>query len=255
MADDDATLIYVPGDGAETRTFVLPAAKLVWLRRGLKAGAALALGIAVSWVYFGMQWLRVDQLEGRIGELEVEAEQVEVLRATLEELESRYSQIRALFGSGADGIASEVWLPPPAGGGRGGSPADQQNPEPTAWPLTQRGFVTQTLLEGTAPDRHPGLDIAVAADSYIRAAGAGTVAEVGEDPVYGRFVVLDHGNGYRTRYAHANLLLVTEGTQVLRREIIALSGSTGRSSAPHLHFEVHLDGQPVDPLTLVQPPA
>lgn len=254
MADDDTTFIYVPGDGADTRTFVVPAQRVRWLKRGLKSAVVIGGLLIVSWGYFAMRSMRVSRLENRIVELEREAEQMVVLRATLEELESQYSQIRALFGSGEDGIASEVWLPPPAGGASGGG-GDQENPEPTAWPLTQRGFVTQTLLEGADPGSHPGLDIAVAADSYIRAAGAGTVAEVGDDPIYGRFVVLDHGNGYRTRYAHANLLLVTEGTPVRRREIIALSGNTGRSSAPHLHFEVHLDGQPVDPLTLVQPPA
>lgn len=254
MTEEETTLIYVPGNGAETRTFVVSARRMRWIRRGLKAGAVVGGLLIVSWGYFATRSVRVSGLEDRIVELEREAEQVEVLSATLEELESRYGQIQAIFGSGTDGIASEVWLPPPAGGGGDGA-GDQENPEPTAWPLTQRGFVTQTLLEGSAPDRHPGLDIAVPADSYIRAAGAGVVEEVGDDPIYGRFVVLDHGNGYRTRYAHANLLLVTEGSTVRRREIIALSGNTGRSSAPHLHFEVHLDGEPVDPLTLVQPPA
>lgn len=254
MAEEDGTVIYVPGNGAETRTWVIPARRMPWIRRGLKGGAVLLVLFVMSWAYFAMRSLHIDRLEARIQELESDAEQVEVLRATLEQLESRYAQIRALFGSGVDGIASEVWLPPPAGGASR-SDDDQNSPVPTAWPLTQRGFVTRTLLEGEAPDRHPGLDIAVPADSYIRAAGAGVVQEVGDDPVYGRYLVIDHGNGYRTRYAHANLLLVTEGTAVRRREIIALSGSTGRSSAPHLHFEVHLDGQPVDPLTLVQPPA
>ena len=93
------------------------------------------------------------------------------------------------------------------------------------------------------------------ADSYIRASAPGSVVESGDDPVYGRYIVLDHGNGYRTRYAHANLLLVEEGAQVRRHEVIALSGSTGRSTAPHLHFEILLDGVAVDPLSLVRQPA
>ena len=177
---------------------------------------------------------------------------MQALAATLEEVEARYGQLRGLFGSGT-GLESEVWLPPAAG--RSGSAADEDDPTPSSWPLTQRGFVTQPLLEGAEAGGHPGLDIAVPADSYIRASAAGRVVESGDDPVYGRYIVLDHGNGYRTRYAHASLLLVEEGAAVRRHEVIALSGNTGRSTAPHLHFEILLDGVAVDPLSLVRQPA
>jgi murein DD-endopeptidase MepM/ murein hydrolase activator NlpD len=121
------------------------------------------------------------------------------------------------------------------------------------WPLTERGFITQALLEGAQGD-HPGLDIAVPSDSYIRAAGGGTVVDVDEDDVYGRFVVIDHGGGYSTLYAHASLHLVARGQRVRAREVVALTGSTGRSTAPHLHFEILLNGEAVDPLLLVQQP-
>jgi len=111
--------------------------------------------------------------------------------------------------------------------------------------------VTQGLLD---TGDHPGVDIAVPTDSYVRASGAGTVVDVGEDPVYGYFVVLDHGEGYTSIYGHASLTLVTRGQRVRRNEVIALSGSTGRSTAPHLHFEILLNGEAVDPLTLVHQP-
>lgn len=255
MGDGDATLIYVPGDGSESRTFTLSARRMGLLRRGAWLIGGMVVLLATTWVWFGLRSLRVAELEARVAELETEREEFAVLARTLEEMESRYDQIRALFGPGADGVESEVWLPPPAGARNAGASLAQDDPTPSAWPLTERGFVTQPLLEDVEEGGHPGLDIAVPADSYIRAAGAGTVAEAGEDPVYGRYIVLDHGNGYRTRYAHANLLLVPQGASVRRREVIALSGSTGRSTAPHLHFEVLLDGEAVDPLTLVQPPA
>jgi len=72
--------------------------------------------------------------------------------------------------------------------------------------------------------------------------------------VYGRYVVIDHGQGYATLYGHASLNLVSLGQTVREREVIALSGSTGRSTGPHLHFEILIDGEPVDPLTMVQQP-
>jgi murein DD-endopeptidase MepM/ murein hydrolase activator NlpD len=102
--------------------------------------------------------------------------------------------------------------------------------------------------------QHSGVDIAVPTDAYVRAAGPGTVVDVGEDRVYGRFIILDHVAGYRTLYAHASTTFVERGQRVRRDEIIALTGSTGRSTAPHLHFEVLMNGDPVDPLTLVDQP-
>jgi len=98
------------------------------------------------------------------------------------------------------------------------------------------------------------LDIAVATDSYVRAAGAGTVMDTGEDDTYGIFVRIDHGNGYETPYAHASQALVQIGELVRKNEVIALSGSTGQSTAPHLHFELLRDGELVDPLELITQP-
>jgi murein DD-endopeptidase MepM/ murein hydrolase activator NlpD len=78
---------------------------------------------------------------------------------------------------------------------------------------------------------------------------------VEEDAVYGNFVTVDHGEGYLTLYAHASEIFVEPGQRVRRNEVIALTGNTGRSTAPHLHFEIRLNGETVDPLTLVDPPA
>jgi murein DD-endopeptidase MepM/ murein hydrolase activator NlpD len=89
----------------------------------------------------------------------------------------------------------------------------------------------------------------------VRATAAGQVVDVGEDPVYGFYVRLDHGQGYASLYAHTAETYVTSGQRVRSGEVIALSGSTGRSTAPHLHFEITLDGAAVDPLTLVRPPS
>jgi len=124
--------------------------------------------------------------------------------------------------------------------------------QPESWPLSEAGFVTQTLLADAGAD-HPGLDIAVPVGTWIRAAGAGVVVDVGEDPVYGYFVTLDHGDGLVTLYGHAERTFVSRGQQVRRNEVIALSGNSGRSTAPHLHFEVRRDGEALDPTTFVNP--
>jgi murein DD-endopeptidase MepM/ murein hydrolase activator NlpD len=66
--------------------------------------------------------------------------------------------------------------------------------------------------------------------------------------------VIDHGEGYSTVYAHTSAQMVEQGQQVREREVIALSGSSGQSTAPHLHFEIRLNGSAVDPLTMVEQP-
>jgi murein DD-endopeptidase MepM/ murein hydrolase activator NlpD len=94
---------------------------------------------------------------------------------------------------------------------------------------------------------HAGLDFAAGFGTAIRAAAGGTVSFAGFRPDYGWMVELDHGNGLRTRYAHASKLLASVDTLVAPGEVIARSGSSGRSTGPHLHFEVLRNGEPTDP--------
>jgi murein DD-endopeptidase MepM/ murein hydrolase activator NlpD len=95
---------------------------------------------------------------------------------------------------------------------------------------------------------HEGIDISCAYGTSNRAAAAGTVIHSGWLGGYGNLVVVDHGNGLSTAYAHASTLLVGVGQTVAQGETVSLVGSTGNSSGPHLHFEVRVNGQAVDPL-------
>jgi murein DD-endopeptidase MepM/ murein hydrolase activator NlpD len=95
---------------------------------------------------------------------------------------------------------------------------------------------------------HEGIDITASTGTSIWAAAAGTVIWSGWRGGYGNCVVVDHGNGLATLYAHGSALLVSVGQQVSQGETIALVGSTGNSSGPHLHFEVRVNGVAVDPL-------
>jgi murein DD-endopeptidase MepM/ murein hydrolase activator NlpD len=95
---------------------------------------------------------------------------------------------------------------------------------------------------------HEGIDITASTGTPIWAAAAGTVIHAGWLGGYGNLVVVDHGDGLATAYAHASSILVSVGQSVAQGETIALVGSTGDSSGPHLHFEVRVNGVAVDPL-------
>ncbi|HEX6663212.1 MAG TPA: peptidoglycan DD-metalloendopeptidase family protein [Gaiellaceae bacterium] len=95
---------------------------------------------------------------------------------------------------------------------------------------------------------HAGIDIAVPVGTPIHAAASGTVALAGWVDGYGNYTCIDHGGGLATCYAHQSSLAVSVGTHVTQGQVIGYSGNTGHSTGPHLHFEVRINGTPVDPL-------
>ncbi len=99
-----------------------------------------------------------------------------------------------------------------------------------------------------APSRHEGIDISASAGTPILATASGVVARVANDEQYGRMVDIDHGNGYVTRYAHAQAIYVRPGQRLQRGATIGAVGSSGRSTGPHLHYEVRLNNRPQNPL-------
>jgi murein DD-endopeptidase MepM/ murein hydrolase activator NlpD len=100
---------------------------------------------------------------------------------------------------------------------------------------------------------HEGIDVVAPMGSPIEAPAAGVVTDAGWESGYGNTVTSDHGYGSVTKYAHASKLLVKRGQHVSRGQRIALVGSTGLATGPHLHYEVHVNGRPVDPLKYVLP--
>jgi len=94
---------------------------------------------------------------------------------------------------------------------------------------------------------HEGLDFTASTGTAIYAAAGGIVSTSEQTPDYGKIVKIDHGSGLETRYAHASTLLVKVGQRVAKGQKIAEVGSTGRSTGPHLHYEIRLNGNPLDP--------
>jgi murein DD-endopeptidase MepM/ murein hydrolase activator NlpD len=248
------TILLIPDGGGETRSLHIPYTRLRALAVAGVAVVVILGGVVGSWWFLAARAQEASGLHRDVALLEEDLLVVEELARTLVEVEAAYENLRSLFGD-PEQLGRTDFLPPALGWGAATPAAGDDSTLPTAWPLTERGFLTQPLLEGAGTgEEHPGIDIAVPAGSYIRAAGPGTVVETGEDSVYGLYLMIDHGGGYRTLYAHASHLTAEHGDRVRRGQVIGLTGSSGRSTAPHLHFEILRDGEPIDPLELVQRP-
>lgn len=247
-------------------------------RWAVQAGKWGAMGVAVLVVLFfafagplTRNAARVPILEREIARLRVENSRVQQLAAALNRAEANYQELRQILGVRAP--------PPPSPRSRsGGTVVRQPDPAPAMraaairaraprassryeggpsmprhWPLDVKGFVTRGQVRPGVPDEvHPGIDVAVPLGTPVRASGGARVAAAGYDPDYGLFVLLRHPGGYETMYGHASRLVAAEGDNVVAGQVIALSGSSGRSTAPHLHFEIRRDGKSIDPLSLVK---
>ncbi|MFZ1126194.1 MAG: peptidoglycan DD-metalloendopeptidase family protein [Candidatus Baltobacteraceae bacterium] len=133
----------------------------------------------------------------------------------------------------------------------GGSPAAPAHGSgqfiwPVHGPITSP-FGYRTNPFGGAPDFHPGLDIAAETGTPILAADSGRVIIAGWVSGYGNYIAIDHGRGISTGYGHCSRIDVSVGQDVQRGQVIGAVGSTGHSTGPHVHFEIRVNGRPVDP--------
>ncbi len=254
MDDRKLSVIVVPHGDLETKTLEIPYSTLKVLVV-MAFIVFVALGLMVGfWFNIASKAARAKELENQLVKLESERAKVDSLAHVLAEVETQYERVRKMLGADGPSVGKQPLLPDlPKAVFRdddGDGVADLAAPD--AWPLTERGYVTRGLTKSRTP--HPGLDIAVPQNSYIRASGPGVVKTAAEDSIYGKYIVIDHGSGVETVYGHAARLLVTQGSRVKRLQIIALSGSSGQSTAPHLHFEVRRNGAPIDPYQYVKQP-
>ena len=164
---------------------------------------------------------------------------------------------------------SEIYIPtgtpappappavPPRPTPRKARPKGTEKPQETAnlmsivWPL--EGLITGRFGQRGQHHHHDGIDIDGVRGEEVRAVASGIVVRSGSEGKYGKTVVIDHGNGVTTLYAHASRLLVREGDEVEQGETIAEVGATGNARGTHLHFEVRRDGRPVDPIPYLKP--
>lgn len=125
---------------------------------------------------------------------------------------------------------------------------------PLSWPV--RGPVNSEYGRRRSPwngrtQRHEGIDIGSPPGTPVKAPAPGTVVTASAQGALGKHITLDHGNGVRSRYGHLAKVNVSPGQRVEKGQVLGVVGSTGRSTGPHLHYELRVDGKPVDPETFL----
>jgi murein DD-endopeptidase MepM/ murein hydrolase activator NlpD len=251
--------VVIQRDGTtKTRTFRIP----IWaFRLGTWAIGLVLVVLALITALYGPlvgAAARVPGMQRELARLRAENTRVRELSAALDSAESRYTQVRQMLGGEIvrDPVVKSAELPvaPPIRARLAVSVDRPTGPSlPSYWPLDESGYITRGQVRAGGRDEpHPGIDIAVAAGSLVRASGGASVLQAGEDPEYGLYVLLQHPEDYRTMYGHLSRILVAVGTTVTAGQVIGLSGNSGRSSAPHLHFEIRQRGVSLDPQTLVK---
>jgi len=208
----------------------------------------------------------LDMIEQRV---EIRKESLDAFQTELKELRDKWSKPVPAASSASSSYPGEVWLPqnttpmpsfsrPAANSVPStssnidwskftGNPSADSN-TPSIWPAT--GVVTSPYgLRWGGSDFHPGMDIANDLGTPIVATADGTVEYAGwNSGGYGNMVDINHGNGIMTRYGHASQVVVSAGQSVKRGQVIAYMGSTGFSTGPHVHYEIHVNGQKVNPI-------
>ena len=247
------SILFVP-DGVENQFGVRLRA---WLFRTIIIFFSLLLiGIVFFFSFYGKILMRASQatqLQSENESLKRYKYKLSLLEENMKETRKRVTQISALAG-----VDFEIPELPPDSilfaemGQTKPAVVQKSFPINEALPegLPVEGYITRGFSDNPS-DFHPGIDIAGEIGTPILSTAAGMVTQAESDSVYGLMVVIEHGNNISTLYGHNKEILVEIGQEVLVGSRIALLGNTGRSTAPHLHYEVRENGNPVNPIKYI----
>ena len=282
------TIIFVPHARAKFRQFRVSSRLLVGATLFVLVSVALGVTFGGLWLSSfrknrEMTALAAENrdLRGRTGVLHDKLERVEKQLAEFEERTRRLSLVAGLTGlhdTGTGGVGGLTGAPlDPAASSdlaanevvrrssllttrlalverRLSTQADQLSLTPTLAPtvgVLTAGFGGRTDPFTGSSEFHTGLDISTPVGNKVVAPGNGTVVKVGWENGYGRLIEIAHGFGINTFYGHLQGVRVAEGQRVHRGDLIGIVGTSGRTTGPHLHYEVRVEGKPVDPLAYV----
>ena len=286
MAHEFYTLILVPHAKARFRRFQVPVKLMKW---ALGIAGTAALCVSVLMVHFTRVAAEVYQLRAQNQALSTKNHEYQAsavhLQAKISDLQSVVTKLGVMAGleqvlpdpkvGGVGGVPSQEAFAP------GLEPAALRNMDnnvsklaersqrieefyrdqhallsstPSVWPVRgylSGGFGNRIDPFTGQPDFHPGIDISTPIGAKVQAPADGVVVSCGERGGYGNAIVIDHQHGVVTRYAHLSGYNVRPGQRVKRGDVIGFVGSTGKSTAPHLHYEVWVHDQAQNPIHFI----
>lgn len=252
------SLIVAPHGTGTTVTFDLPAniGMMVFV---LVVVFFVGIGfVGVTYTKLALLALQATKLRAENEILRAENQKIGEIEAEIARIESLKRQIETWAGVAGDRISER-------------SPGEAAVPVTNYWPRRYTYSIMKPFYTGFAPSGegllmpadgwisrgftletrseagHPGIDIVVPKGTPVRCALDGVVKSAGWDEVYGNLVVVEHADSIQTAYGHNDKIIVKEGDNVTKGQIIAVVGSTGKSTAPHVHFSIAKNNRPVDP--------
>jgi murein DD-endopeptidase MepM/ murein hydrolase activator NlpD len=290
MARESYTLIFVPHARAKFRKFHIPVNVARWSVRLAAVGTLALGGVLAHYAWLTGQMFELGQLRDQNAELSQKTTEYEAnvgrLEAQIASLQSVVNKLGVMSGveqvlpdgttGGVGGVSSPDLQPPTElpdlslqDLSRSVSSLAERSARltefykdqqalfaatPSIWPV--RGYLSSNFGNRTDPftgqrDFHPGIDISTPRGTKIMAPADGVVISAGRRGAYGNAVVIDHGYGVVTRYGHLDGFNIRAGQRVKRGDVIGFVGSTGRSNAPHLHYEVWVREKNQNPIHFI----
>lgn len=256
--DRKLSILILPARGTRTLRLVVSKNSMRYLRLGVIA--LLGLGVLLLGDYLHLKLKRTNLQDLRV-EAEAQREKLSALQRRAHEIQGLLAHWKGLQDKLKASLPSQRKV---SANSNGNGVEELENSLgllqgelesliasiPTSWPAN--GRVTSGVGRRLSPwskkeEFHSGIDIPNPMGTPIYAPGDGVVGYVGENARNGRAVVLDHGQGITTHYAHLSKTFVKKGERVRKGHQIAAVGNTGRSTSSHLHYEVRVNGTPIDP--------
>ena len=276
------SLIFVPDQERDPRSISMSYATGLMLVAVLSVGVIHLLGGLIAYYQIYRLEKQKTDLHSQIEILEARNKKIEPIVKEFQEVQRIVDNIRKGFGSTlgleeeARSALNQIPIPEPASDVSSEEPVTSQgsvphrsqtqntpltnyfmyvqekaiyDPESLPTMLPIEGYLTTHFQRRSWYQKrtHQGIDIAAEKGSVIHAAGSGVVVQANWTPDLGHMVIINHGHGFLSYYGHAMRLLVAQGDMIKKGQAIALLGSSGISSAPHLHLEIWKDGEPLDP--------
>lgn len=252
MAGKYITLLIVPDDEASPRRLRLPR----WVYRGALFVAAFVLVAPI--VYFALFYdvmaraAAAERLASENQTLKANQVKMKQLEQSLIETRQLVAGITSMAGLDSTITGSLYEFPPPQEmRSHTDSPVAFNRTLPVTSPFPEGLPVSGWVSRGysaASGKRHDGIDIAIPEGTAVLATGAGVVKTAGHDDIYGEMIVVQNNDSIETIFGHNSRLLVKPGDSVIAGIQVALSGNTGKSSAPHLHYEIRVHGKPINPM-------